>query len=59
MDSTEMSRLTWLSDHCTITDTKVLFMTFDDLVLHFEGELDIYRAAREEALVSFSAPKDK
>jgi hypothetical protein len=49
MDTTETSRLRWLNDHCKVTDTDVLFMTFDDLVLHFDGVLDIYREAREEA----------
>ncbi|MFZ1110175.1 MAG: Shedu anti-phage system protein SduA domain-containing protein [Rhodomicrobium sp.] len=49
MDDAERSRLAWLNDHCTVSDTEVLFMTFDDLVLHFEGQLDVYRAAREEA----------
>ena len=50
MDATEMSRLSWLSDHCTVSDSKALFMTYDDLILHFEAELDVYRAARIEVL---------
>lgn len=49
MDATERSRLNWLSDHCKVTDTRVLFMTYDDLVLHFEGHLDIYREALAQA----------
>jgi hypothetical protein len=49
MDATETSRLAWLNGHCTVTDTEVLFITFDDMVLYFDGELDVYRAAREEA----------
>lgn len=49
MDATERSRLNWLNDHCRVTDTRVLFMTYDDLLLHFEVELDVYRAAREQA----------
>jgi hypothetical protein len=58
MDPTEYSRLGWLNDHCKVTDTEVLFMTFDDLVLHFEGELDVYRAAREEARGELAATKN-
>ncbi len=57
MDETEKSRLAWLSDHCTVSDAKVLFVTFDDLVLHFEGQLDVYRAAREEARRELSETK--
>ncbi|WP_438752237.1 Shedu anti-phage system protein SduA domain-containing protein [Pararhizobium sp. O133] len=49
MDETEKSRLNWLSDHCKITDTRVLFMTYDDVILHFEGQLDIYREALAQA----------
>lgn len=49
MDSTESARLMWLNDHCKVTDTRVLFMTFDDLILHFEGQIEIYRAARDDA----------
>lgn len=54
MDEAERSRLAWLNDHCTVSDAEVLFMTFDDLALHFEGQLDVYRAAREEARREFS-----
>jgi len=58
MDTTERSRLTWIDDHCKVTDARVRFMTFDDLLLHFETELDVYRAAREEARGEFSADKN-
>ena len=49
MDATERSRLDWLGAHCKVTDTRVQFMTYDDLVLHFEGALDVYRDARAQA----------
>jgi hypothetical protein len=58
MDPIETSRLNWLNEHCRVTDTRVLLMTFDDLMLHFEAELDIYRAAREEVRESFQGTQN-
>lgn len=58
MDRAESSRLAWLNDHCRISDNRILFMTFDDFILHFEGELDVYRAARVDARAHNSASDD-
>jgi Domain of unknown function (DUF4263) len=48
MDQTERSRLRWMGDQLLIANSKVLIMTYDDLMSDFEGRLDVYRAAREE-----------
>jgi hypothetical protein len=44
MNNTERSRLSWRSDKTIMSGSKILFMTFDDLVIHFEGVLDIFRS---------------
>jgi hypothetical protein len=55
MDATEKSRLNWLSAHCKVTDTPVVFMTYDDLLLHFDACLTVWRDALAQANTTSSA----
>jgi len=43
----ERSRLLWRNDKTIIAGAKIYFFTYDDLVLHFDSVLDLYRAARD------------
>jgi Domain of unknown function (DUF4263) len=44
MNNTERSRLSWRHNQTIISGAKVLFMTYDDLLNHFDGFLDILRS---------------
>ena len=48
LSDAEKSRLLWRHDKTIISGSKILFMTYDDLVLHFEAMLDIYRSMRAD-----------
>jgi hypothetical protein len=44
MDRTEKGRLVWRGDKTIIGGSKVLCMTYDDLVRHFAATLEMARA---------------
>lgn len=45
LDAVESSRLRWRSDNTLIGGSKVLCMTYDDLIAHFEGTLALWRTS--------------
>lgn len=43
LDRAEESRLAWLNNSLLLSGSRALFMTYDDLMDHFSGILDVYR----------------
>jgi hypothetical protein len=45
LDSTELSRLEWRRKTTAIAGARVQFLIYDDLIDHFDAQMDVYRAA--------------
>jgi len=58
LNITELSRLEWRSKTTSIAGARVQFLTYDDLLDHFDAQMDVYRAALAAARKSKALQKN-